>query len=73
MDILIDLLSVQYAEDRRLAAQLLGTRRGLLGDEMAEASTSGLRVVAANDTESAVRVHAVHTLGELRDPQAAPS
>ena len=56
---LVDLLTVQQPEDRRLAAQLLGVR-------LDAAAVTALRV-AARDTNASVRVQALNALGELHD------
>ena len=58
---LVDLLTVQQPEDRRLAAQLLGVR-------LDAAAVTALRV-AARDTNASVRVQALNALGELHDAQ----
>jgi len=59
MDLLIDLLTVQEAGDRKLAAQLLGLRL--------EVNAAAMLRVAARDPVPEVRVQALHSLGELRD------
>ncbi|MEC8425449.1 MAG: HEAT repeat domain-containing protein, partial [Myxococcota bacterium] len=62
-ELLLSLLVVETAEDRRLAAQLIGVRRDVN-------ATAGL-CVAAKDKDGSVRVQAVKSLGELRDQGAA--
>ena len=59
MDILVDLLTVQDADDRKIAAQLLGLRL--------EVHATAMLRVAARDPAPAVRAQALHSLGELRD------
>ena len=60
-EVLVDLLTVQQPEDRRLAAQLLGVR-------LDAAAVTALRV-AARDTNASVRVQALNALGKLHDAQ----
>ena len=61
-EVLVNLLTVESAEDRALAARLIGQRKN-------NNATPGL-CVAASDRDGSVRVQAVRALGELRDPTA---
>ena len=60
-EVLVNLLTVESAEDRALAARLIGQRKN-------NNATPGL-CVAASDRDGSVRVQAVRALGELRDPK----
>ena len=59
---LVGLLSVERAEDRREAARLIGLRRG-------EEAAPNLQI-AAQDHDGSVRVQAIKMLTEIGDPES---
>ena len=61
-EVLVGLLSVERAEDRREATRLIGLRRG-------EEAAPNLQI-AAQDHDGSVRVQAIKMLTEIGDPES---